>query len=63
MRNPSTAFETNASTTTLATFNQNKFFVKGKGLNKTMNQSYTFGNNNQPMNVMGDGSKSHAGEM
>lgn len=43
MRNPRTAFETNASTTTLATLNQNKFLAtaigltsKTRGLDRTM---------------------------
>jgi len=34
MRNPRTAFETNASTTTLATLNQNKFAFIASSLNK-----------------------------
>ncbi|ACI01075.1 putative major structural protein [Dysaphis plantaginea densovirus] len=33
MRNPRTAFETNSSSTTLATLNQNKFIAIGEGLN------------------------------
>ncbi|KAF5205970.1 Vp-like protein, partial [Thalictrum thalictroides] len=33
MRNPRTAFETNSSTSSLATLNQNKFMVKADGLN------------------------------
>lgn len=35
MRNPRTAFETNSTTTTLATLNQNKFVATGTGLNLT----------------------------
>lgn len=35
MRNPRTAFQTNASTSDLATLNQNKFIAKGIGLNLT----------------------------
>lgn len=33
MRNPRTAFETNSTSTTLATLNQNKFIAMGEGLN------------------------------
>jgi len=46
MRNPRTAFETNASTSNLATLNQNKFIQYANGLiNKTrgLNTTYKFG--------------------
>lgn len=52
MRNPRTAFETNSSTSSLATLNQNKFMVKGEGLNlstRGFNRKLTFGNTAEPM--------------
>ncbi|VVC42894.1 Capsid/spike protein, ssDNA virus,Capsid protein VP4 [Cinara cedri] len=52
MRNPRTAFETNASTSNLATLNQNKFALLGYSvLNSTRctNCTYEFGNATKPM--------------
>lgn len=54
MRNPRTAFETNSSTSSLATLNQNKFLVTGHGLNlktRGINRRFTFGNATEPMDV------------
>jgi len=54
MRNPRTAFETNSSTSSLATLNQNKFMVKADGLNlstRGVNRTLHFGNNTEPMDV------------
>ncbi|ALL74044.1 putative structural protein [Myzus persicae nicotianae densovirus] len=52
MRNPRTAFETNSSTSSLATLNQNKFMVKADALNlktRGFNRKLTFGNSSEPM--------------
>lgn len=52
MRNPRTAFETNATTTSLATLNQNKFACFGTGLNiKTggVSRELTFGSSTASM--------------
>lgn len=52
MRNPRTAFETAASTTTLATMNQNKFFAKGVGLNlktRGVDRKLIFGSGSEAM--------------
>lgn len=52
MRNPRTAFETNASTTTLATLNQNKFIVTANALNlktRGIDRALTFGTGTEAM--------------
>lgn len=55
MRNPRTAFETNATNTSLATLNQNKFAVKAIGLNKSCSGVNFKVNTNtaKPMDVTG----------
>nr|AWV66981.1 Structural ORF [Ambidensovirus sp.] len=52
MRNPRTAFETNSSSTTLATLNQNKFLATATGLNiqtRGIDRSMKFGSGGESM--------------
>lgn len=52
MRNPRTAFETNATSTTLATLNQNKFIAHAEGLNlktKGVDRHMTFSSGTESM--------------